>query len=247
MDLVEIKRGLSSDKLDTYSQVLDCKSDSELIAVYMAMQSIMSNFFPLVQLLEVTLRNSIHQVASDRFKDDEWFKRIPSTNESKKQVDFALQQCLEDIGVKYTSNDLISRLPFGFWVHMLHKRYNNPRENECNLWQTQLDKCFPNARAKGISLNTMFQKLGSLNKFRNRLFHHEPAWKGKSTKNRADAINYLHAMYQEHLEVINLMSASKRELIEILGFVESFNNECDIRRLDRFTLLLNDNVKAKQE
>ena len=93
----------------------------------------------------------------------------------------------------------------------------------------------------------MFQKLGSLNKFRNRLFHHEPAWKGKSTKNRADAINYLHAMYQEHLEVINLMSASKRELIEILGFVESFNNECDSRRLDRFTLLLNDNVKAKQE
>lgn len=64
LDLEEIKHGLSTEKLDTYRQVLDCKNDGELIAVYMAMQSIMSHFFPVVQLLEVTLRNSIHQAAT---------------------------------------------------------------------------------------------------------------------------------------------------------------------------------------
>lgn len=42
MDLDEIKQGLSTGKLETYRQVLDCKTDSELIAVYMAMQNIMS-------------------------------------------------------------------------------------------------------------------------------------------------------------------------------------------------------------
>lgn len=247
LDLEEIKQGLSTEKLDTYRQVLDCKNDGELIAVYMAMQSIMSHFFPVVQLLEVTLRNSIHRAATTRFKDDEWYSKIPYTDESKKQVDFAMQQCLNDVGVKYTNNDLISRLPFGFWVHMLDKKYNNPRENDLNLWQTQFDKCFPNAKANGVSLNTLFQKLGTFNKFRNRLFHHEPAWKGRKTKDRSDAIKYLHAMYKEHLEVINLLSISKRELLGILGFVESFNNECDIKRLDRYTLLLNDNVKVKPE
>lgn len=30
-------------------------------------------------------------------------------------------------------------------------------------------------------MNTIFQNFGTLNKFRNRLFHHEPAWKGKSS------------------------------------------------------------------
>ncbi|MGL0936361.1 hypothetical protein ACSTEA_23920, partial [Vibrio vulnificus] len=70
MDLEEIKQGLSTEKLETYRQVLDCKSDSELIAVYMAMQSIMSQFFSVVQLLEVTLRNSIHKSATECFEDD---------------------------------------------------------------------------------------------------------------------------------------------------------------------------------
>ena len=48
MDLEEIKRGLSTEKLETYRQILLCKSDGELIAVYMAMQSIMSHFFTVV-------------------------------------------------------------------------------------------------------------------------------------------------------------------------------------------------------
>lgn len=243
MDLEEIKQGLSTEKLETYRQVLDCKTDSELIAVYMAMQSIMSQFFSVVQLLEVTLRNSIHKSATERFEDDEWYKRIPISHESKKQVDFAEQQCLDDVGARYTSDDLVSRLPFGFWVHMLHRDYNNPRDKEHNLWQTQLHKCFPNAQEQNVKLNTLFQKMGSLNKFRNRLFHHEPAWKGRNTKNRNDAIQYLLKMFNEHMDAINLLSTSKRELITVLGFEERFVQECDTKSLERFESLLNPDVK----
>ncbi|HDY7698965.1 TPA: hypothetical protein RQK02_003778 [Vibrio vulnificus] len=244
MDLEEIKQGLSTEKLETYRQVLDCKSDSELIAVYyMAMQSIMSQFFSVVQLLEVTLRNSIHKSATECFEDDEWYKRIPISHESKKQVDFAEQQCLDDVGTRYTSNDLVSRLPFGFWVHMLHRDYNNPRDKEHNLWQTQLDKCFPNAKAQNVKLNTLFQRMGSLNKFRNRLFHHEPAWKGRHTKNRSDAVQYLLKMFNEHMEAIGLLSTSKRELIAVLGFEERFLQECDIKSLERFESILSPDEK----
>jgi hypothetical protein len=205
----------------------------------MAMQSIMSQFFSVVQLLEVTLRNSIHKSATERFEDDEWYKRIPISHESKKQVDFAEQQCLDDVGARYSSDDLVSRLPFGFWVHMLHRDYNNPRDKEHNLWQTQLHKCFPNAQEQNVKLNTLFQKMGSLNKFRNRLFHHEPAWKGRNTKNRNDAIQYLLKMFNEHMDAINLLSTSKRELITVLGFEERFVQECDTKSLERFESLLN--------
>ncbi|RSD31714.1 Abi family protein [Vibrio pectenicida] len=243
MDLEEIKQGLSTEKLETYRQVLDCKSDSELIAVYMAMQSIMSQFFSVVQLLEVTLRNSIHKSATECFEDDEWYKRIPTSQESKRQVDFAERQCLDDVGARYTSNDLVSRLPFGFWVHMLHRNYNNPRDKEHNLWQTQLDKCFPNAKAQNVKLNTLFQRMGSLNKFRNRLFHHEPAWKGRQTKNRLDAVQYLLKMFNEHMDAIGLLSTSKRELIAVLGFEERFTQECDIKSLERFESILSPDDK----
>ena len=240
VDLDEIKQGLSTEKLETYRQVLECKSDSEVIAVYMAMQGIMSHFFTVVQLLEVTLRNSIHKAVTAQFKDDEWYKRVPISEESRKQVSFAEQQCIEEIGAKYyTSGDLVSRLPFGFWVHMLHKDYNNPRDKEHNIWQFQLHKCFPNAKQQNVSLNTIFQKMGTLNRFRNRLFHHEPAWKSRQTKNRSDAISYLNSMYGEHMEAIELLSSSKRELISLLGFDAKFTDECNIKNLDRFELLLN--------
>ncbi|GHG07746.1 hypothetical protein [Thalassotalea marina] len=238
MDLEEIKQGLSTEKLETYRQVLSCKSDGELIGVYMAMQSIMSHFFTVVQLLEVTLRNSIHKAASERFDDDEWFRSIPTSEQSKIQVEFAEEQCLDEVGVKYSTDDLVSRLPFGFWVHMLSRSYNNPRDKECNLWQFKFNDCFPNAKEHKVSLNTIFQKLGILNRFRNRLFHHEPAWKGRKTKNRVESIQYLLKIYQEHLDVIYFLSASKRDLIAILGFEEKFIVECNVASLEKFESLL---------
>lgn len=238
MDLEEIKQGLSTEKLETYRQVLSCKTDHELIAVYMSMQSIMSHFFTVVQLLEVTLRNSIHQCAAAQFEDDEWFKSIPTSKQSKNQVEQAEQQCLDEVGVRYATDDLVSRLPFGFWVHMLSREYNNPRDKEHNLWQFKFNECFPNAKNNKVSLNTLFQNLGTLNRFRNRLFHHEPAWKGRNTKNREQAIQYLLKMYQDHLNVINYLSASKRELISVLGFENKFTEECDIKNLEKFEALL---------
>jgi hypothetical protein len=63
--------------------------------------------------------------------------------------------------------------------------------------------------------------------------------KSSNTKNRSDAISYLHNMYGEHLEAIHLLSSSKRELISLLGFDSKFTGECDIKNLDRFELLLN--------
>ncbi|KFK59100.1 hypothetical protein JS84_25245, partial [Vibrio vulnificus] len=83
----------------------------------------------------------------------------------------------------------------------------------------------------------------SLNKFRNRLFHHEPAWKGRQTKNRSDAVQYLLKMFNEHMEAIGLLSTSKRELIAVLGFEERFLQECDIKSLERFESILSPDEK----
>ncbi|MFA0662406.1 hypothetical protein AB4619_25255, partial [Vibrio splendidus] len=89
-----------------------------------------------------------------------------------------------------------------------------------------------------VKLNTLFQKMGALNKFRNRLFHHEPAWKGRSTRNRVDAIEFLLKMFNEHTDAIYLLSTSKRDLITVLGFEDKFNQECNIKSLERFEALL---------
>ncbi len=88
---------------------------------------------------------------------------------------------------------------------MLHRDYSNPDDKEHNLWQTQLDKCFPNAKAQNVKLNILFQRMGALNKFRNRLFHHEPAWKGRNTKNRSDAVQYLQKMF---ISVVNFFTVA---------------------------------------
>lgn len=239
MDLEEIKKGLSTEKLETYRQVLSCDNDYELIALYMAMQEIMSHFFTVVQLLEVTLRNSIHKAATAHFNNEEWFNCIPITKKSKAQVAAAYSQCIEEVGAKYTTDDLISRLPFGFWVHMLSKVYNNPRDKEHNLWQFKLNTCFANLKTDSanekLSLNSLFQTMGTLNKFRNRLFHHEPAWKSNKTKTRHDALAHLKKMYEQHLKIIAALSASQRELITLLGIDKQFYSECSLAKYQLFT------------
>lgn len=236
MDIDKLESGLSAEKLKTFESTFSCKSKPETIAIYMAIQEICSHYFPLIQMVEVNLRNTIHKVATEHFKDDEWFTRVPVGDKSKEQVDFAVDQCLEDVGIKYTSDDVIARLSFGFWVHMLSSDYNNPRKQDKNLWQFKFQSAFPYAKqenGKPIKLSLLFQRLGVLNKFRNRLFHHEPVWKYRNViRSRDGALGHLQKRYNEHLEFLGWMSESHVKLYKELEFKERFDVCCTKERLD---------------
>jgi len=235
MNIELLVKGLSKEKLITFENQLGCKTNEDKISTYMFMQDVSSHFFTVVQIIEVHLRNAVHQAATDAFgKDDEWFTKIPKSDKSKVQVDNAINECINNGGLKYTSDDVIANLSFGFWVHMLHADYGNPRMKEINLWQSKFDEAFPNAQRKGKKRSALFSELGVLNKFRNRLYHHEPVWKQAKVNSIDDAIKILETHYERHIEFLSYMSTDAVTLIQTLGLVDKFKKSCKKENLNYY-------------
>ncbi|KXO06514.1 Tiorf34 protein [Moritella sp. JT01] len=234
MDIELLVNGLSKEKLNTFEDKLGCKTNEDKIATYMFMQDLSSHYFTIIQIIEVHLRNAIHKAATNKFDDDEWFTNVPTSQKSKNQVDKAIEDSLENVGVKYTSDDVIANLSFGFWVHMLHEDYGNPRKKEKNLWQYKFDDAFPYAKNKGKKRAALFRELGTLNKFRNRLYHHEPVWKQVKVNNINDAIKVLDNHYDKHIQFLSYMSKDAVTLIETLGLANKFKQSCKKENLEAY-------------
>jgi hypothetical protein len=234
MNIESLVNGLSEEKLNTFKSQLGCETNEDKIATYMFMQDISSHFFTLIQMIEVHLRNSIHKAATDKFKDNEWFNSIPKSDKSKEQVSKAIEDSINNGGYKYTSDDVISNLSFGFWVHMLHIDYGNPRVKEKNLWQSKFDEAFPNAQKKGKKRSALFSELGVLNKFRNRLYHHEPVWKQIKVNDINGAIDVLNKHYDRHVDFLYYMSTDAITLIKKLGLVDKFKESCSPKNLESY-------------
>ncbi|WP_211480379.1 hypothetical protein, partial [Escherichia coli] len=64
------------------------------------------------------LRNAINNTIKANH-GPAWYDSIPQTKKSQDLVLNAKQKALDECGVRYTDDDVICRLTFGFWVYML--------------------------------------------------------------------------------------------------------------------------------
>jgi len=62
-DYQEPRRLLSQQRLTSYESSLKTQNDAELFGAYCWNLAVTGAFYPLVQLLEVALRNALHNVA----------------------------------------------------------------------------------------------------------------------------------------------------------------------------------------
>jgi len=215
---------------------LGYKPDSkELIDAYFSLQEISSHFFVPIQIIEISLRNSIHQALSKRFPFNEkngknWYDLLPISDDSKKMLLTAKAKAKANDekkgGSGYSEDDLISNIMFGFWVHMLEPVHVVPdiTVNPYHFWQFELDNIFP-GRDKH-SVNAIFVSLKRINFYRNRLYHHEPVWKGKKVKSINCAIDSLDREYSKILDVIKLLSPEKLNYMLNIGYKEKFIECC---------------------
>src|SRR5699024_2178880 len=117
------------------------------VMFYMHVQKIYSHFFIPVQVLEVTLRNRIHNAMSLHYGTESWFElllaeKFCSYVTNKVFLD-TKQQALKDFK-KYSKpnipnrvvmpEDYVGRLNFGYWVELLQAKYR-----QTLFWQTKTD------------------------------------------------------------------------------------------------------------
>jgi hypothetical protein len=118
--------------------------------------------YGVIQGLEVTVRNSVHNLMSERLGCDKWYDRFHFANSERAEIDLAKDSLLGK-GQPTTPGRVVSELTFGFWVKLTSRIY------EHTLWLPHLSRIFP-IRVNRAVVHERFVLLKTL---RNRIAHHE--------------------------------------------------------------------------
>lgn len=169
-NLIEL---FSEKRLKSYKS----NEDDNIIALekYLYNIEVSKALYPLLSILEISLRNRINN-AIDCIIQADWLikelqqQNILLDNEYKKLLDVK-KKLINKGNRNIGKDDLIAELSLGFWIHLCTKRYKT------KLWHKQgffraIFVDYPNF-SEFNKLSKVFPKLQLMLKLRNRIFHHE--------------------------------------------------------------------------
>jgi hypothetical protein len=243
LDHAEIESYLSTPRLDAYRVFFSPNSNVELIGCYLWSKELASSFFPLLQMLEVTLRNSIHKEARNRI-GSYWFDNIahrsnPTSNQQRvirsatNAIESARSQLRNGHGRNYHVHEdkIIAKVTFGFWTNLLHTAFEVNRNNNA-LWPMLLRPTFPNCPQRHRTRDNFHATFKTIKTFRNKAFHHEPLWNIGRPPNLNMAISNLLKSKDTLLQAIRWMSLDCHELMYKAGYVSRIEKTCTTEYLD---------------
>jgi hypothetical protein len=162
---------LSQERLDAYQQRTQTDGDLALFSHYIWNMALSESLYPGLQALEVALRNTIHNTATQQFKREDWYAdqqiihyhyNINAITKTREQLH--RQRKTPDPG------RVIAELSFGFWTSLFDSRY------EQNLWTRLIKPAFPHMPRRIRTRKELSKRLNKIRNLRNRVFHHEPIW-----------------------------------------------------------------------
>lgn len=145
--------------------------------LYYSNLRVAQSFYPLLNTLEVVLRNAIHRNLSLYFDDRSWIcnqvnkfmsnKSLVSAGNLflKKEIIKALNK-IEGRNQNIVPGRVIAELSFGFWVAFYDKVHYR-------ILRGSTLACFPYL-PPNVKRKDVFSKLSSIRNFRNRIYHNEP-------------------------------------------------------------------------
>jgi len=167
----KIETALSKERLDTYRELLsDGTKFIDIISVYNANTAISEALVGSTQIMEISVRNSIHRQIQKSY-GSEWYigNTLKLDNNGKRHVE-RLTKKYKNVQKFNTPNTLstkiISELTLGFWSHLFMRRYEDP------LWRKTLRFAFPHVGG-ALTRGQVYQLLDKFRRLRNRISHHE--------------------------------------------------------------------------
>ena len=160
-NLGHIEKYLSPERLAAYFALVQ-GNRRFAIQLYERNTELSEALYGVIQGLEVTLRNSIHNLMTRELGKDNWYEQIVLEPPELK----SLQEAREKItgrGYKITPPRMVAELTFGFWVRLTASAY------EKTIWVKHLHKIFPIR----LPRKQLFQRLDAIKQLRNRIAHHE--------------------------------------------------------------------------
>lgn len=129
------------------------------------------SLYPLLHLLELVLRNRVHDAFRAHFGCEDWFRQPWLKEQERKQLEKA-ENDLRVHGKPSRPDDIVAALTFGFWCALFNRRYESSHGR--GLWPHLLKVVIPRAPRYARTREQLQSRLEKARRVRNRVFHHEP-------------------------------------------------------------------------
>ena len=242
-----IENTLSKPRLDSYRSYFSCESDDEVVGAYLWNKAISTAFYPLLQAVEITLRNAIHLNVTNHFSGNREWYLMSKFPEAKRQAEkcYFKPHTKTPLAPKPSSDSVVASLTFGFWVNLLTHQYDDPVKNK-KLWPSLIPLVFPNARGVQATRAKLHQRFKFIKDFRNRVSHHEPIWKIKDAIDGGgklirrgpatpqESIHRLTEYVDLLLESLKWMSLERHDFVVGMGAPDHIRQLCSMEALHHF-------------
>ena len=157
--------------------------------------------YPVLHVLEVVMRNRIHDAFRSHFGATDWYLQPWLTPGHSKLVSEALTE-LAKHGKRPHPDRMIATLRFGFWCGMFHSAY----ENANGQWPQLLSQVLPCVPKNWRTRKKIQSRVEEARNLRNKVFHHEPILQ----------LGDLILRHRRLIELIGWFSSEAREHVEHL-------------------------------
>lgn len=244
---------ISTHRIASYSKVFSTSNDAELVGAYLWNSHVCSALYPLLSAAEVTLRNAIDAALTADLGKFWWKKGVlqyKSFVPGIARVPYPVDHLARNFSAAFTAaqrerskrtgkqlkgvpdhHEIVSKTEFSTWEFILENEYmgNNL------IWPKNLGQVFRGTWPTSANMLLHCKDRVSLvRNFRNRVFHHEPAWKRFGVTNEQQAVTHLHEKIGKITELISWISPDKIDLLEKSGVIRTAYRACSVAEIERF-------------
>lgn len=251
---VLIDQLISNERINSYQNVFQPANDSELMGVYLWNAHVSGAIYPIIGAAEITLRNAIDRAlcahlghfwwSASRLRYRTFVRGSPPPhpvqavrdNFAKATRKFSAEQ-RSRYGVTGhvtpTHHGVMAKTEFSTWEFMLdHEFMGNGL-----IWPSRLGTVFagrwPSSHA-ATTLSHVHDLVSTVRDFRNRLFHHEPAWKRFGVLTETDALTHLLEKIGKIESLMALIHPENLRLLETSGLLATAKRACTSHEIRRF-------------
>jgi hypothetical protein len=142
-------------------------SDFDVLSHYLWNIRLCESLYPTLHLLEIGLRNRIHDALTFRCGRQDWYDQTPSIL-LQNEIDSVTEAKNYLLSQKKPVDPgrVVAELSLGFWISFLNRRYYR-------LWPSIAERTLPCMPRRERTQSNALKVMGPIRVLRNRVFHHE--------------------------------------------------------------------------
>jgi hypothetical protein len=202
MTETQLKYFLSASRFNIYLAKTGNDFD-KAYRLYKANIELSEAFYPILAVLEVSLRNAINERLTAYFNDTFWFKNnlpvefLPFVSEATQKITAQRKNI--------TADRIIAELNFGFWNRLFNRHYTGL------LWKP-LRIIFQNMPKHLRQRDTIADTLYRIRTLRNRIYHYEPIF------------GNLQDIENQYNEMLTFLTWLDKDLPKLFNDIDRFND-----------------------